>query len=567
MERRVFIAVLLSFVVLYTYQTYLAPPPPETPAAAAKPAAAAPAPARGATAATPAASPAAEPSEPVPVSVLGETQPREITVETDTLRVVFTNRGARILHWQVKGYLDTEGKLVDLVPSGLPDDEPRPFTLHLDDAKETARVNSALYRVSGDSGGTVTPSSGQPLVFEFQDENGLAARKEFRFEPKGYTFAATVTVRRGTAPLNPAIAWGPGLGDQGAAAGGGSMFTGNAVMPPRSLAHHGGEVTRLTPEDAAASPVVQGPFRFVGVDDHYFVSFAVSDLNGSAEFKPLTLPGPNETQRRLLAYTLKPSAPGQPITFFVGPKQFDDLRALGPDYTRAIDFGIFAWLVVPLLSTLKWIFRFTGNYGWSIILLTIFINLVMFPLRHKSSVAMRRMQAIQPQMKAIQDRYAHLKMTDPGRQKMQEEVSALYKDRGVNPASGCLPLLLTLPVLMAFYSLLAQSVELRGAPFAGWLHDLSTADPFFVLPTLMGITMFWQQRVTPTTADPAQQRVMMVMPIMFTAMMLFSASGVVLYWFVSQLWAIGQQYLTNWIVGPLPVAVKAPTAAARRAKS
>jgi YidC/Oxa1 family membrane protein insertase len=373
--------------------------------------------------------------------------------------------------------------------------------------------------------------------------------------------------RRGTTTLNPAIAWGPGLGDQGAAAGGGSLFTGNAVQPPRTLAHHGGELTRLTPDKAASSPTTQGPFKFVGVDDHYFVSFTVGDLNGAAEFKPLTLPGPNQTERRLLAYTVKPATPGQPIKFFVGPKQFDDLRALGPDYTRAIDFGMFAWLVVPLLSGLKWLFGFTGNYGWSIILLTIFINVAMFPLRHKSSLAMRKMQAIQPQMKMIQDRYSHLKMTDPGRQKMQEEVSALYKEKGVNPASGCLPMLLTLPVLMAFYSLLAQSVELRGAPFAGWIHDLSGSDPYFVLPALMGITMFWQQKLTPTTADPTQQRVMMVMPIMFTAMMLFSASGVVLYWFVSQVWAIGQQYLTNWIAGPLPVPAKASAPAPRRAKS
>jgi YidC/Oxa1 family membrane protein insertase len=292
----------------------------------------------------------------------------------------------------------------------------------------------------------------------------------------------------------------------------------------------------------------------------------VNELNGSAEFKPLTLPAPENRERHLLAYTLKPATPGQPIKFFVGPKQFDELQKLGPDFTRAIDFGYFSWLVVPLLGTLRWLYGFTGNYGWSIILLTIIINLVMFPLRHKSSVAMRRMQAIQPQMKVIQDRYAHLKMTDPARQKMQEEVSALYKERGVNPASGCLPMLLTLPVLMAFYSLLAQSIELRGAPFAAWIHDLSAADPFFVLPALMGLTMFWQQRVTPTTADPSQQRVMMVMPIMFTAMMLFSASGVVLYWFVSQVWAIGQQYLTNWIVGPQPALAKPPAAAARRAK-
>ena len=569
MERRVFIAVLMSFVVLYTYQTYFAPPPPDTPPAGSKPipaTAAAPAAGSAPSAASAPAAPATTPSEPAPVSVLGETQPREITVETATVRVVFSNRGARAVRWQLKHYRDTGDQLVDLVPSGLPDSEPRPFSLQVDDAKETERLNTAMYRVTGDQAGTLDASRGEPLVFEFQDENGLSARKEFRFDPTTYTLTATVTVRRGDTPLNPAIVWGPGLGDQGAAAGGGSIFTGNAVMPPRALIHHGGEITRLTPEDAAEAPRQPGPFRFVGVDDHYFVSFAVSDLNGTAEYRPLMLPGATEgEQRRLLAYTLKPATPGEPIRFFVGPKQFDELQALGPDYTRAIDFGIFAWLVVPLLSTLKWLFRFTGNYGWSIILLTIVINLVMFPLRHKSSVAMRKMQAIQPQMKLIQERYSHLKMTDPGRQKMQEEVTALYRERGVNPASGCLPLVLTLPVLMAFYSLLAGSIELRGAPFAGWLRDLSAADPYFVLPSLMGLTMFWQQKVTPTTADPAQQRVMMVMPVMFTAMMLFSASGVVLYWFVSQVWAIGQQYLTNWMV-PLAAPAKPPAAAARRAK-
>jgi len=498
------------------------------------------------------------------VSVVGDSQPREVTVETSTARIVFSNRGARVLHWQLKTYLDTVSEMVDLVPSEIPAGEPSPFSLLVDDARDSARLNSALYKVTGDTNGVldVTKTS-EPLVFEFQDENGVAARKEFRFDPKSYTLTATITARRGTTALNPSIQWGPGLGDKGAASGGGSIFTGNAVSPPRVLLHRAGKVERLTPDKAAATPVQQGPFRFVGVDDHYFVAFAVSDLNGTAEYKALTLPGPDNTQRRLLSYTLKPSVPGQPIKFFVGPKQFDELQHLGPEYVRAIDFGTFAWLVVPLLGTLKWLYRFTGNYGWSIILLTIVINLVMFPLRHKSSVSMRKMQAIQPAMKAIQDRYAHLKMTDPGRQKMQEEVSALYKERGVSPAAGCLPLLLTLPVLWAFYSLLSQSVELRGAPFAAWIHDLSGNDPYFVLPVLMGLTMFWQQKVTPTSADPAQQRVMMVMPVMFTAMMAFSASGVVLYWFVSQVWAIGQQYLTNWIVGPLP---KQPAPAARRAK-
>ena len=568
MERRVFIAVLLSFVVLYTYQTYFAPSPPQPvkPPAASAPAAPGTKPAASAPAAT-AAAPAA-PSEPAPAALVGETQAREITVETPTARIVFTNQGGRVLHWYLKTYQDSDRPSnVDLIPSELPEGEARPFTLQASNASDTARLNGAIYRVSGDNNGVLdVAKANAPLVFDFQDESGLTARKEFRFDPKSYTLTATITAHRGGSDLNPAIQWGPGLGDHGAAAGGGSIFTGNQVAPPRALLHRAGKVERLTPEKAAETPVQQGPFRFLGVDDHYFVSFVVSDLNGSAEFKPLNLPGPDNTQRRLLGYTLKPSASGQPIKFYVGPKQFDELQALGPDYVRGIDFGMFAWLVVPLLSTLKWIYNFTGNYGWSIIFLTIFINLVMFPLRHKSSVQMRLMQTVQPQMKAIQDRYAHLKMTDPGRQKMQEEVSALYREKGVNPAMGCLPMLLTLPVLWAFYSLLSQSIELRGAPFAGWIGDLSARDPYYVLPTLMGITMFWQQKLTPTSADPAQQRVMMIMPVMFTVMMMASASGVVLYWFVSQVWAIGQQYLTNWIVGPLPAMAKPAAPAARKAK-
>jgi YidC/Oxa1 family membrane protein insertase len=569
MERRVFIAVLLSFVVLYSYQTYFSPPPPP---ATAKPPAASSSTGAPTSGPKPAASPTASsspatPAEPEVKALVGDTQAREITVETNMARVVFTNRGGRVVRWQLKSYRDDANPMVDLVPSGLPDAEPRPFMLQVESAKDTARLNSALYRVTGDVNGVVdATTSSTPLVFEFQDESGLSARKEFRFDPKNYTFTATITARQGSTPLNPTIHWGPGLGDQGAASGGGSIFTGNAVSPPRALLHRAGTVERFLPEKIAEAPVQQGPFRFVGIDDHYFVSFAIGDLNSAAEFKPVTLPGPDNTQRRLLSYSLKPAAAGQPIQFFVGPKEFDDLKVLGPDYTRAIDFGMFAWLVVPLLDSLKWLYRFTGNYGWSIILLTIGINLLMFPLRHKSSMAMRKMQAIQPQMKAIQDRYSHLKMTDPGRQKMQEEVTALYRDKGVNPASGCLPLLLTLPVLWAFYSLLSQSIELRGAPFAAWIHDLSTADPYFVLPALMGVTMFWQQKLTPTSADPAQQRVMMIMPVMFTAMMAFSASGVVLYWFVSQVWAIGQQYLTNWLSGPLPAMAKPATPAARKAK-
>ena len=187
----------------------------------------------------------------------------------------------------------------------------------------------------------------------------------------------------------------------------------------------------------------------------------------------------------------------------MGPKDFDQLAAVDRSLVRAINFGMFAVLVVPLLRALTWVNGFVGNYGWSIITLTILINAVMFPLRHKSVVSMRRMQEIQPEAKAIQDRYKNVKSTDPAKQKMNQELMALYRERGVNPASGCVPMLLTLPVLLAFYSLLSTSIELRGAPFIGWIHDLSRYDPYYVTPVLMGITQVWQQRITPQTGvDP-----------------------------------------------------------------
>jgi YidC/Oxa1 family membrane protein insertase len=176
----------------------------------------------------------------------------------------------------------------------------------------------------------------------------------------------------------------------------------------------------------------------------------------------------------------------------------------------------------------------------------------MFPLRHKSVVSMRKMQEIQPQMKAIQDRFAKYKITDPERQKMNTEVMELYKAKGVNPASGCVPMLLTFPFLFAFYGMLSQAIEIRGADFMGWIHNLSAPDPYYITPLLMGVTQFWQTKMTPTTADPAQQRIMMFMPIMFTAMSLGFPSGLVIYWLVSTIFTIGQQYLTNYLVGAPP---------------
>jgi YidC/Oxa1 family membrane protein insertase len=172
-------------------------------------------------------------------------------------------------------------------------------------------------------------------------------------------------------------------------------------------------------------------------------------------------------------------------------------------------------------------------------------------------VSMKKMQTLQPQIKAIQDRYKNLKFTDPAKQKMQTEIMALYKEKGVSPASGCLPMLLTLPILYAFYQMLFSAIELRGAPFVGWITDLSRHDPFYITPVVMGATMFWQQKMMPATTDPVQRKIFLAMPIVFTVTFLRMPSGLVLYWLVSNVLAIGQQYLTNYMIAqPARAAVR-----------
>jgi YidC/Oxa1 family membrane protein insertase len=275
-------------------------------------------------------------------------------------------------------------------------------------------------------------------------------------------------------------------------------------------------------------------------------------------FRPLTLPVPGAADgakpRTFVSWSAD-AASGTPTRVFYGPKDFDILKAVDGSLVRAIDFGMFAFLVVPLLTALKWVNGFIGNYGWSIVALTLLINAIMAPLRHKSLVSMRKMQELQPEVKVIQKRYEKYKMTDPERQKMNTEMMALYRERGVNPASGCVPMLLTMPVLFAFYALLSVAIELRGAPFFGWIHDLSAHDPLYITPLLMGGTMFWQQYITPSTADPVQQKMMLIMPVVFLFMFLWAPAGLVLYWLFSNLWAIGQQMVTNRFTEPAAVTV------------
>ena len=569
MERRTLLAVVLSFVVVYAYQAFFVPKAPiepvpsvttESPQASGV---AAPD-GRASTAPSPpqAVQAAPQSDELLAATVVGDTTEREIVVETDAVRAVFTNRGGRLKNWILKNYTDSAGRLVDLVPDAVPTDQPLPFSLGLDEGGIGQRLNGAIFLA------TTRDSNRLPgVVFDFQDESGLLARKEFRFGPNAFEVTFTTSVRQGGQALNPSIEWGPGLGDL-RFTGGGSFPRSRGIPTPEALFHDGEDVTRLSLSNAAESPASDGTFSFVGVNDHYFIAAAVNTGPLLVEYRPLTLPASDDPsgERQLLIHTIRPASHSMPLRYYIGPKSFEDLRAIDGEFVRAIDFGFLAFIAVPFLSALKWIYGYVGNYGWSIVVLTILMNIVMAPLRHKSVVSMRKMQEIQPQLKAIQDRYAGLKATDPARQKMNSEVMGLYREKGANPASGCIPMLLQFPFLFAFYSLLSQAVELRGAPFGFWIQDLSEMDPYYVTPLLMGATMFWQQRLTPATGDPTQQRMMMFMPVVFVAMFLTFPSGLAIYYFTQNLWAIGQQIVTNRIIGPPIVHAQRP-AAERRVKS
>jgi YidC/Oxa1 family membrane protein insertase len=569
LERRVLVAFVLSFLVIYGYQYYFARPKPKpaaagTAATASSGAGSAQAPAATAPAGTttpPVGSQPAASSEPAATPLVAETSARDIHIETPLVSAVFTNRGGVLKSWTLKDYHDRNGEPLELVATELQATQPLPFTLETEDARVTSALSSALYAVRGAPEGPLTAPA--TITFEYRDSSGLAATKEFVIDPKSFLITLRASVKQNDRTLNPAIEWGPGLGDN-------DSQIGRSGVLPGGIYAVAGKVSRPTAKSLGASTSYDQDFEYVGIDDHYFLSIALKPGRTKVEYKTITEPIPPDskaTPRQYVSYQLQMPQPEQTVTFFVGPKNFDTLAALDPSLTKTINYGMLAVIVVPFLRTLNWIHGYIGNYGWAIVALTVLLNVILFPLNHKSVVSMRKMQEIQPEAKAIQERYSKLKATDPARQKMNQELMALYKQRGVNPASGCVPMLLTLPIFMAFYWMLSYSIELRGAPFVGWIHDLSQPDPYYVLPIMVGIAQFVTQWMTPMQpgVDPAQQKMMMIMPLVLTFVFVASPAGSLLYWFVQSILRVGQQSVTNKLIGPPKVHAVRP-AAERRVK-
>lgn len=308
--------------------------------------------------------------------------------------------------------------------------------------------------------------------------------------------------------------------------------------------YDGDSYEKLDVDDIAAEPLAQiVTSGWLAGIEHHFVAAAVPAPDESVSYQA----GMRGTQYVLTALSpVRELAPGAraeyPARLFVGPKLQDQLAATGDRLDLTVDYGVLTVLAKPLFLLLSWVHGFIGNWGWSIVLVTLLIKLAFYKLTAASGRSMAKMRKVQPRLKALQERYKD------DRQALSQAMMKIYKEEKINPAAGCLPILIQMPFFFAFYWVLIESVEIRQAPFALWITDLSVRDPFFVLPLLMGGAMLMQTRLNPAPPDPIQARVMQIMPVAFTAMFAFFPAGLVLYWLTNTALSILQQWRINKVI-------------------
>jgi YidC/Oxa1 family membrane protein insertase len=459
--------------------------------------------------------------------------------------VAFSNRGARLVSWTLARHRDARGAPEEVVPAAAAG--VRPLDIETGDAEIDARLRAALFRPSAE---TITVGEGAPgkVRFEFSDGE-LQAEKTFTFSRTGLA-AVSVSVTRGGQPVPRRLVWGPGIGNATAEERGvrGYQEPQGVALLPRGVQQF--VATKLPP----AGQPLEG-VRWAGVESQYFAAiFVLPGGLATAAVRPVILPAKDDEKPVTAAVVTVDANGAEPVQLFVGAKDYQAMAKLGHELQKAVPVG--DWIgpiVVALMGLLRWVHAHVGNWGWSIVLLTVLINLAMAPFRHYSIVNGLKMAKLSPEMRAIQERYRKVPLMDPKRQQMQEEIGALYARHGMSMGSqmmvGCLPLLLTMPFLFAFYRVLSVSVELRGAPFL-WIPDLAQKDPLFLTPVLMAASMFVMQKMTPSTLDPTQQRMMMLMPVMLGAMFFAAPAGLNLYWLTSNLWSIVQQAASMRLLRP-----------------
>ncbi len=468
-------------------------------------------------------------------------------LESETVRLEFSNRGAQLLSFQLKNDRDGVEPLELVRDRGS---DPYPFAL-VAGGEKWHRLNKALFVFSEEE----TEAGEQVLLFRHRGDRGQA-EKEFRMTSEGLLkVRMTVLGEQGWSFL-----LGPGLRNLTEKEAGSQFIQ-------REVGYRRGETLEtIAPKKQDGDAFIPGAgLRWVTLEDNYFLT-AVIPKSGIREVmvKPVyQRPETEEGKSRFLAIDTREETEGftreqlvfvgagdqqMEVEVLFGAKRYSQLVKMPYGLEDTVRWGWFGFLAKPLYYALEWIHQnMVANYGWAIVLVTCFIRLLFFPMTHKSQESMAKMQELNPKVQAIRNKYRSKMKDKQGRpnveaqRQMNDEVMKVYKSAGVNPASGCLPILLQMPVFFAFFRLLSTAVELRGAPWLGWVKDLSVPDPYYILPILMGVTSVLMQRMMPAAPDPLQRRMMQLLPIMFMFFAFAFPSGLVLYWVTNNLLSMLQQ--------------------------
>jgi YidC/Oxa1 family membrane protein insertase len=538
MEKRVVIFLVLSLAVIFGYDFLLkqlgllpAPdavqePPNETRSASSG------------DAAPPSSTPGGEASR-SPSTSSSQTSPPEqtraseqtVVIETDMVRVGLDARGGVISSWELKRHRTAapESQPVQLVHQGAK--FKGPLSISTSEAAADNALREGLYTIDTD---VTSLDAAHPVghaTLRFQDaRSGLKVVKHLTFHQGSYLVDVAMTVEGLSGSYDVVLGTNFGIVEWG------DGFIG--LIGSASLVD--GKVEKETPDTELER---KGTVEWVALQDKYFLSVLMpKDANATFAKK--------EGEKLVSAGVRMPppgEGPTRRLQLYAGPKEYDTLRSLNVGLEETIDFGWFifgSWSVVkavakPIFYVLRFINEYTHNYGVTIILLTMGIKLLFVPLQFKSYKSMKQMQMIQPKVLGLQEKYKD------DRDKLNKELIKLYRDHRVNPVGGCLPMVLQMPVFVALFNILYMTIDLRQAPFIGWITDLSVQDPFYVLPIIMGATMVIQQKITPTTMDPTQAKIMLVLPVFMTFLFVNFPAGLVLYWLTNNVLTIGQQVLTD----------------------
>jgi YidC/Oxa1 family membrane protein insertase len=566
-ELRILVAALLSMAVILVWGKYFAPKPPlnqpqkEHPAAAAPASPGPPSGARTGTEASAPVTPSVSAATPPAVAPTADTQERTVVMENALYRVEFSNRGAVVKSWQLKKYKDDAKprRTLDLVhPESAAKTGGWPFSLVLDDPQLEKLANTALYKISGDGSSLEAPAE---LTFTWSDGR-LEITKTFQFDHSYVVNVRTTTSYNGSHVL-AGLAWRGGFGD----------VTVTDPAPSATINTFYSENGKLSMflEKKLDSPdkwgnTWQGGKTFTGIEDRYFTAAFLppsDSLSTTLETRywkvwdtKTTKEGKEESEAIPEVATATRAQP-MALRVFVGPKDYDELKAMHPPLNALVQFGWLEFIADPLFHALKWIYNYVPNWGWAIVVLTIVVNMVLFPLRISSYKTTLKMQRVAPEIKQIQEKYKKYKLNDPRKAEMNKEIMAIYSREGINPVGGCFQMFLQMPIWIGLNSALRYAIELRHASWL-WIQDLASKDPYYILPVAVGVSMYLVSKMTPMTAtDPQQAQMMKIMPLTFSVMFVIFpfSSGLALYILTSSLIGILQQWYLNR-THPLPAPAK-----------